>query len=278
MTELAGWRELASGVFVYAAAPGGVNAGLIVGAEEALLVDTGSTPAQGRRIRESVARLTEVPLSTVVVTHWHPQHAFGLAAFADLHTIGHESVADPLRSPAAAAAAAGSGLAPEELTLPARLLVVAAAIDLGDRRVEVAHLGRGHTDGDLVVVVPDADLLFVGDLLSSAGPPSFGEDCSPDDWGVTLDGVIGLMTATTQAVPGHGGAVDRLFAFGQRGEVAGVAGEIRRLFTTGVPEAEALRSGSWPYPAAVVELAVARGFRALAAAGVTPARPTLPLA
>ena len=40
--------------------------------------------------------------------------------------------------------------------------------------MEIAHLGRGHTDGDLVVVVPDADVVFAGDLIESAGPPSVG--------------------------------------------------------------------------------------------------------
>ena len=60
---------------------------------------------------------------------------------------------------------------PHELGQPNMEIAVATALDLGDRRVEIAHLGRGHTDGDLLVVVPDADLLFAGDLLESAGPP-----------------------------------------------------------------------------------------------------------
>ena len=97
------------------------------------------------------------------------------------------------------------------------------ALDLGDRRVEIAHLGRGHTEGDLVVVVPDADVLFAGDLLESAGPPSFGPDSVPDEWPATLDAVIGLMTATTVAVPGHGEPVGREFVFEQRGWIVAQA-------------------------------------------------------
>ena len=278
MSGLGDWRELASGVYVLVAEPDGVNLGLVVGAERALLVDTGTSPAQGRELREAASSVTALPLAGAVVTHWHYDHAFGLAAFNDLETIGHESVADRLRSPAAAQEAARLGLTISDLALPHRNLVVMAALDLGGRRVELAHLGLGHTDGDLVVVVPDADLLFVGDLLESSGPPSFGEDSYLDEWANTLDGVIGLMTATTQAVPGHGDPVDRLFAFGQRGEVAGVASEIRRLFESGVPEADALSQGSWPYPPASIVPAVAVGYQALTASGVTPRRPTLPLA
>jgi glyoxylase-like metal-dependent hydrolase (beta-lactamase superfamily II) len=78
-------------------------------------------------------------------------------------------------------------------------------------------------DGDLVVVVPDADLLFVGDLIESSGPPSFGPDSVPGEWPATVDAVIGLMTADTLAVPGHGAPVGREFVFEQRGRIAAQA-------------------------------------------------------
>ena len=162
-----------------------------------------------------------------MVTHWHYDHAFGLAAFADVPRIAHESVHLRLSSAEAAADARRLGLDPQELGQPNVEIAVATALDLGDRRVEIAHLGRGHTDGDLVVVVPDADVLFAGDLLESAGPPSFGPDSVPDEWPATLDAVIGLMTATTLAVPGHGEPVGREFVFEQRGRIAAQAAEIR---------------------------------------------------
>ena len=55
-----------------------------------------------------------------------------------------------------------------ELAVASREVAVASALDLGGRRVEIVHLGRGHTDGDLVVVVPDANVIFAGDLIESA--------------------------------------------------------------------------------------------------------------
>jgi glyoxylase-like metal-dependent hydrolase (beta-lactamase superfamily II) len=117
---------------------------------------------------------------------------------------------------------------PHELGQPSVELAVATALDLGERRVEIAHLGRGHTDGDLLIVVPDADLLFAGDLLESAGPPSFGPDSVPDEWPATIDAVIGLMTAATLTIPGHGEPVGREFVFEQRGRIAAQAAEKRR--------------------------------------------------
>jgi glyoxylase-like metal-dependent hydrolase (beta-lactamase superfamily II) len=220
------WRELRPGIFRAVAEPESVNLGLVVGTESALLVDTGSSPEQGRAVRESVAAVTDRPLVAVAVTHWHFDHAFGLAAFADLTTVGHESVRERLASPEAAAEADRLGIVVAELVPPTRELVVAAAFDLGGRRVEVAHLGGGHTDGDLVVVVPDADVVFTGDLIESAGAPSFGPDAVTDEWAGTLDGLVGLMTERTLAVPGHGDPVDRQFVFSQRGEVAARAAGI----------------------------------------------------
>jgi glyoxylase-like metal-dependent hydrolase (beta-lactamase superfamily II) len=217
------WRELRSGVYVAVAEPESVNLGLIVGSQHTLLIDTGGSPAQGRALRASLTAVTDLPLTAVVVTHWHYDHAFGLAAFADIPRIAHESVRFRLSSAGAAADARRLRLDHHELGQPNVEIAVATALDLGDRRVEIAHLGRGHTDGDLVVVVPDADVLFAGDLLESAGPPSFGPDSVPEEWPATLDAVIGLMTATTLAVPGHGEPVGREFVFEQRGRIAAQA-------------------------------------------------------
>ena len=217
------WREVRSGVYVAVSEAESVNLGLIVGSQRIMLVDTGSSPEQGQTLRESLAAVTDKPLTTVVVTHWHAGHAFGLGAFAGIQRIAHESVRLRLSSPEAAAEAERLGLEPYELGQPDVEVAVAAAIDLGDRRVEIVHIGRGHTDGDLLVVVPDADLLFAGDLINSAGPPALGPDSVPEEWPATLDGVIGLMTAPTLAIPGHGEPVDREFVFEQRSRIAAEA-------------------------------------------------------
>ncbi|HEY0238912.1 MAG TPA: MBL fold metallo-hydrolase [Friedmanniella sp.] len=246
------WEELAPSVWRAVAEPDAVNLVLVAGSERALLVDTGSSPAQGRTVRAAVAEVTDVPLSVVVVTHAHRDHARGLPAFADLVTVGHEDVPGVNRP-----------------------IVLAAAFDLGGRRAEVASLGRGHTGGDLVVVLPEADLVVVGDLVESAAPPSLGPDSFLQEWPVTVDGIIGLMTGSTRAVPGHGDPVDRPYVYEQRGRLAAIATEVRRLAESGVSAADAVDQGSWAYPVATLAPGLAAAFAQL---GPITARRTLPLA
>jgi glyoxylase-like metal-dependent hydrolase (beta-lactamase superfamily II) len=93
---------------------------------------------------------------------------------------------------------------------------------LGDRRVEIAHLGRA-CRRDLVIAVPDADVLFAGDLIGNSRAAVVRTRLSFDEWPVTVDVVIGLMTATTLAIPGHGEPVGREFVFEQRGWIAAQA-------------------------------------------------------
>lgn len=283
------WETVADGVFRLVAQPASVNIGLVVGSEAALLVDTGSSPDQGGRLRAAVEQVTDRPLAAVVVTHDHFDHAFGLAGFAGIRTIGHESLERTLQSPSAAEQARELGFDPAELAVPDTLIGVADAIELGGSRVaEIAHLGVGHTRGDLIVNVTDpgaagfGGVIFAGDLVESAGAPFFGPDTSVDEWSWTLDRLYNLARPGMIVVPGHGDPVDRDFVREQRDAVDAVRMEFGRLVGEGVPEDEALARGSWPFPAEHIAGVVGAAYAELRAAGAQQPgacdRPTLPLA
>jgi glyoxylase-like metal-dependent hydrolase (beta-lactamase superfamily II) len=146
-------------------------------------------------------------------------------------------------------------------------------LDLGDRQVELAHPGRGHTAGDAVIRVPDADVVLAGDLVEESAPPAYGIDCHPLDWPGTLDVVINLVASDTLVVPGHGALVDRDFVEQQRQDIAITAQTIRDLASAGVPVERALDEGDWPFPREGLTHAVSRGYEQL-----PPSGRSLPLA
>ena len=222
--SLTPFEQLRPGVWRAVAQPAAVNIGLVAGSSGALLIDTGSSPAQGVELRSAAEAVAGVPLVGVVVTHGHFDHYYGLAAFDDLPTYGHETLIDALRADPVADEAASLGFDVAQLRPPNRPLALARMVDLGDRYAEIVHFGRGHTAGDLVVIVPDLRLIFTGDLLEQSAPPAMGPDCHLKDWPSALDGILGLVREDILLVPGHGDPVDRTFAFTQRAEISSVYG------------------------------------------------------
>ena len=194
--------------------------GIVLGGREVLVVDTRSTPAQAREIVADLREVTRDPVSVVVDTHWHYDHTFGNSVFRPARIWGHVRAAEQLRRegdatrrevaegmPKLAADLAEVVIDPPENTFDDR-----ATIELGDRLVELSYHGRGHTDGDIAVLVPDASVLFAGDLIEEGSPPSFG-DSFPLDWPGTLERLLPL--ATGAVVPGHGAISDRAFITAQ---------------------------------------------------------------
>ncbi|MFX4272764.1 MBL fold metallo-hydrolase [Propionibacteriaceae bacterium Y1685] len=274
------WREIRPRVWIAQAEPAAVTIGVVAGETGALVVDCGSTPSQGADIRAAAEELAGVPVIAAVVTHAHWDHWFGLSAFDDVITIGHESLLEALDSDESLGEqAAGLGFTADELVAPNAPLTVVRALDVGGRRVELFHPGPGHTEGDLVVHVPDAEVLFVGDLVEQAGPPWYGTDSRPHDWATTLDSVIGMLGEHTLAVVGHGDPVDRDFCLQTRAATAAVSGEIRALVERGVPVDQAYAEGHWPWPEANIAAGIERGYDELG--GPRPPKPpmiTLPMA
>lgn len=229
---VAGWQEVGDRVFVRRYPFFDQGIGAILGDGEVLLVDTRSTAAQARELRADVRRLTGAPWQ-VVNTHHHFDHTFGNAIFRPAETWGQERCAERLRRDGEATRAEIAGEMPEiaaELAEtvvdpPDRTFRERAELTIGGRAVELVHLGRGHTDNDVIVRVPDAGVLFAGDLLEQGAPPYFG-DSYPLDWPATLGHLLDLVAGPI--VPGHGDVVDRDFAAAQLAEIALVAERAHR--------------------------------------------------
>lgn len=276
--SLTPFEAVADRVYVAVAEPATVNVGLVVGTTGALLVDTGSSPAQGRAIRAAAASvLGEAPLTDVVVTHAHFDHCYGLSAFAGSRTWGHRNLPEAREHERLAEELAELGLTRGDLALPARTFSLAATIDLGDCHAELVHFGPGHTTADVAVHVPARGVVFAGDLLESAPFAWAGPDSSLADWPRTLDGTLGTLRRDTVVVPGHGPAMDRAAAFIQRAELAWLEATLVALWDAGTAVEHVWDSTSdWPLPRAQAEEIAAVRFAQYERAG-RPRRRPLPL-
>ena len=260
------WREVANRVFVRRYADFNVNVSLIVGAESALVVDTHGSERQGRESLGEVRRITQVRL-VAANTHHHYDHTFGNFAFLPAEIWGHEQCAARLRhdgrTTQLALAAAVPDMAREyaetRITPPNKTFRDGVSLELGGRRVHLTHFGRGHTDNDVVVVVPDVGVVLAGDLVEQGGPPSF-EDSYPMDWPGTLGRMLDL--AEGPIVPGHGEIVDRSFVEAQLADLSALAQLARRVHFDGGSANDALPLSPFPAPAARV--ALQRAFAQLA--------------
>jgi glyoxylase-like metal-dependent hydrolase (beta-lactamase superfamily II) len=258
-----------------------VNVGLVGGTRGLLVVDTHACEVEARRVVEQVRRLGVGEVVAVVNTHEHFDHTFGNVVLTEAYdgpppVIAHDAAAAGLlvSGPALQREAADddsdprhADIAATRILAPTETFSSARVVDLGDRQVELVHPGRGHTAGDAVVRVPDADLLFAGDLVeeSSArgGVPGFGADCFPMEWPATLDLLVSLLTADSVVVPGHGLPVDQDFVQEQRSAIGVVAETIRDLASRGVSVRDALDAAEWPYPKERLAHAVRRGYEHL---------------
>jgi len=234
--------KVAEGVYAAIAKPGGLasgNAGFVIGDDGVLIFDTFSTPAALEELIGEIQALTKLPIKYGVNSHYHLDHTGGnqVLVARNIPIIAHDNVLiwqttkNKRFLPATAElekrkADAAKQLAdtPEDqkdkrvqlertirrldalmtitLTNPTRTFKSGTMeIKLGKRKVILATL-PGHTGGDVFAFVPDADVVFTGDLGWSKTLPNL-VDATVNDWIPTLDAML-KQHPQASFVPGHG--------------------------------------------------------------------------
>lgn len=170
----------------------------------AVVIDTMTFRMQGDRIREAAEELAGGPIQAVINTHYHTDHTHGNPAFAPgthvvatARTLAHMKAFDADYWQGEAAG-----------TLPNDTFEDVHEMSFGDKTVRSYHVGRGHTDGDLVTVLVEDRVIVMGDLLFRYRYPNIDLEAggSIQEWIPTLDRVLELDF--DQVVPGHGPVTD----------------------------------------------------------------------
>ena len=199
---------------VYAAIDGpehksGSNAGFVIGDDGVLVIDSFFNPDSTRALVAEIHRLTPKSIRYVVNTHYHVDHTGGdqVLKEAGAIIIAHRNVRGWVH--AENVHLLGDRITPamraqiESLPLPDVATDTNLTVWLGSRKIVVQTV-LGHTGGDLTVSVPDAKVLFTGDLLWRKVPPNL-IDGSVKEWAATDAAFERLPDAAHMAfVPGHG--------------------------------------------------------------------------
>jgi quinoprotein relay system zinc metallohydrolase 2 len=208
--------EIASGIFVHngvheeasAANDDAIaNIGFIIGDETVAVIDPGGSFAEGSALRAAIRARTDRPIRYVILTHVHPDHIFGTAAFRNDHPdfVGHAKL------PGALAQRGDyylrrlhSNLGDEangtEIVPPTVLVADRLELDLGGRRLMLRAHGPAHTDNDLTVFDQNTRTFWLADLLFVERIPVI--DGSLVGWLKQLDELNAI--SADRAVPGHG--------------------------------------------------------------------------
>jgi glyoxylase-like metal-dependent hydrolase (beta-lactamase superfamily II) len=204
-------KPIGTGVYAVINGPegkAGSNAGFVIGDDGVLVIDALGDEAAARALLGEIRKLTQKPIRYVVNTHYHLDHTSGDGVFrqAGAIIIAHRNVRGWIRTnnlnligdqaPAELKAKVA------ELALPDLVTTQPLTVWLGSRRINIQPL-EGHTGGDLTVGIPDAKVIFCGDLLW--GGPANIIDGTVSKWIETLALFQKLPDAPTMTfIPGHG--------------------------------------------------------------------------
>jgi len=206
------FTEVGEGLYAFTA-EGDPNSGVIIGDESVMIVEAQATPRLANKVIEKVREVTDKPISHLVLTHYHAVRVLGASAYGAEQIImgdaaramvvergqedwdsefqrfprlfeGHESIPG--------------------LTFPTTTFSEDMTVYLGNRRVDLMHLGRAHTAGDIVINVPDQNVMFTGDIVEYHSACYCG-DGHYSDWGNTLDNIASFDVDAI--APGRGDAL-----------------------------------------------------------------------
>ncbi len=206
------FTEVGDGLYAFTA-EGDPNSGVIIGDDSVMIVEAQATPRLANKVIACVRSVTDKPISHVVLTHYHAVRVLGASAFGADQIIMSETTRGQVvergqedwdsefqRFPRLFE---GHESIPG-LTWPTTTFKDRMTVYLGNRRVDLMHLGRAHTAGDIVVHVPDENVMFTGDIVEYHSACYCG-DGHLKDWSATLDRIKAFNVDAI--APGRGDAL-----------------------------------------------------------------------
>jgi glyoxylase-like metal-dependent hydrolase (beta-lactamase superfamily II) len=204
--------ELGPGLYAYTA-EGDPNSGVIVGPGGVVVVDAQATPAMAADVIARIRGVTPLPVTQVVLTHYHAVRVLGASGYGQPSIIASDATRDLIVERGRQDMDSEIGRFPRlfrgketipGLTWPTHSFHRRMTLWLGEREAQVIHAGRSHTAGDTVVWMPKERVLFAGDIVEFGATPYCG-DAHFADWASTL--AVLRQLGPERMVPGRGRAL-----------------------------------------------------------------------
>ncbi len=206
------FKEIGPQLYAFTA-EGDPNSGIIVGDDGVIVVDAQATPVLADQVIERVRKVTDKPIKYVVLSHYHAVRVLGASAYKAQEIIASDTCRAMIAERGKEDWDSEYGRFPRlfraaetipGLTWPTVTFQRRMTLYLGKRRVELMFLGRAHTAGDIIAYVPDANVVFSGDIVEYKSACYCG-DAHFTNWPTTLSRLDALKADAL--VPGRGDAL-----------------------------------------------------------------------
>ena len=260
-------RQIAAGVHAWIGAGGDSNAGAVETPHGLMIIDTQQNRALGEKFRDTLKALIAAPIRAVLNTHYHLDHVAGNVAFGDVPIIGHAKTLQALERELGPLTAEGAvvtdipckirmffggnfdelvlepqrtwfiervgGSTPMVVKPPSETFANQLEFRLPADILSMEYWGPAHCDGDIVIYLKKARVVFLGDLFFHGRFPWFG-DCDLDGWIAALDRVLTMDVDIV--IPGHGEPTSLKEVMEFRDLLSAVRGPVQRALKLGASE------------------------------------------
>ena len=165
------FTEIGDGLYAFTA-QGDPNSGVIVGDDSVMVIDAQATPVAAQQVIDRIRAVTDKPIRYVTLSHYHAVRVLGASAYGADQVLASEACRAMIVERGMEDWASEFARMPRlfkqpdsipGLTWPTITFEDRMTVYMGKRRVELLQVGRGHTAGDIVVWVPDSQVMFTGD-------------------------------------------------------------------------------------------------------------------
>jgi glyoxylase-like metal-dependent hydrolase (beta-lactamase superfamily II) len=206
------FKEIGRDLYAFTA-QGDPNSGIIIGDDGVIVIDAQATPVAAKQVIDRVRKVTDQPIKYVVLSHYHAVRVLGASAYNAQEIIASDTCRSIIAERGKEDWDSEYGRFPRlfqaaesvpGLTWPTITFKRSMTLYLGKRRVELRFVGRAHTAGDIVAFVPDANVVFSGDIVEYKSACYCG-DAHFTDWPATLSRLDAVKADAL--VPGRGDAL-----------------------------------------------------------------------